>query len=98
MSDEKQVIGDIQFWNGCIVHYRNKGNKARSVKQRIEYAKCLCECRHWLKYAEKRILQGVLVILILLTIFSQGCQTFKGAMGDTAWILKTGADNIQIKE
>ena len=37
-------------------------------------------------------------LLVLASIFIVGCQTFKGAMGDTAWLIQTGADNINVQE
>lgn len=35
--------------------------------------------------------------LVLLSIVS-GCQTFKGATGDSAWILQKLSDNVQTQE
>lgn len=94
MKNQKQEVGDLQFWKECIVTYRNKGNAAKSLKKKIDYAKCLCECRHWLKYAESKILIAILFVIL----FCSSCQTMKGAMGDTAWLLKTGSDNIKVQE
>ncbi|MBN2591601.1 MAG: hypothetical protein JXA96_17175 [Sedimentisphaerales bacterium] len=37
---------------------------------------------------------NVLVLIVILN----GCQTVKGVMGDTAWLLQKGSDNIQVQE
>lgn len=51
-----------------------------------------------INWVDKRIGRIMGVLLVLLILFVGGCQTFKGALGDTAWMLKTGADNIQTQE
>lgn len=38
-----------------------------------------------------------ITVLVLLSIIS-GCQTFKGATGDSAWILQKLSDNVQTQE
>ena len=40
----------------------------------------------------------VVSILVLVSILTSGCQTFKGATGDSAWMLQKLSDNIQTKE
>jgi hypothetical protein len=49
-------------------------------------------------YNKTRIAVMILIVLVLLTIWLVGCCTVKGVMNDTAWVLRTGADNIQVKE
>jgi len=39
---------------------------------------------------------ALLAAILLCSMCS--CQTFKGAMGDGAWLLQKGADNIQTAE
>ena len=46
--------------------------------------------------SHRRLLSVVTVnVLVLVILFTSGCQTAKGVMGDTAWLLQSGADNIQ---
>lgn len=42
----------------------------------------------------------IINVAVLLTIifFSEGCQTAKGFMGDSAWLIQKGADNITVQE
>lgn len=40
------------------------------------------------------LMVAVIVILILLSILLSGCQTLKGATGDSAWMLQKLSDNI----
>lgn len=40
----------------------------------------------------------IVSLIAIASIFLTGCQTFKGAMGDTAWLIQTGADNIKVQE
>ena len=49
--------------------------------------------------ASRRVLAAVacINILVLATILLvSGCQTLKGAMGDSAWLIQKGADNIKV--
>lgn len=36
----------------------------------------------------------IIITLTILTLAAFGCETFKGACNDTAWMLKTVGDNI----
>ena len=57
--------------------------------------------KNFARYAEiaKRKLWRIEIgLLACLFLTIGGCQTFKGAMDDTAWLLKTGSNNIQIHE
>jgi len=94
MRKQKQTIGDIQFWNTCIVHYRNQ--RPKTLKGKIDLAINLNTARGWLKYAEGKLLRGTLVVLVLASIVltTVGCQTLKGGLGDAAWISQKLADNI----
>ena len=40
---------------------------------------------------------GISIAVVVMIVLS-GCQTLKGAMGDSAWLIQKGADNIQVKE
>lgn len=42
------------------------------------------------------VIAGIAAVILVVSLF--GCQTFKGAMGDSAWLLQKGADNIQTQE
>lgn len=44
----------------------------------------------------ERLTEGLIFVLLLLIL--SGCQTLKGAMGDSAWLIQKGADNIQTQE
>ena len=51
--------------------------------------------------AYKRVKYAVIAIsiaVVLAILFFSGCQTFKGAMGDTAWMFQKLSDNIQTQE
>ena len=39
---------------------------------------------------------GIAAVLLLFGLF--GCQTFKGATGDSAWMLQKLSDNIMVQE
>ena len=38
------------------------------------------------------------ILVLAVILFVAGCQTAKGFMGDSAWLIQKGADNIQVKE
>jgi len=40
----------------------------------------------------------VWILVMALGVLLLGCQTIKGAAGDTAWLLQKGADNIQTEK
>ena len=51
--------------------------------------------------AYKRVKYAVIAIsiaVVLAILFFSGCQTFKGATGDSAWMLQKLSDNIQTQE
>lgn len=86
---------NLVFWKGEHVTWRNVAQKAESgsSRQYAEYfrdmSKRMCD------KIESRILVATLVVI---SIFAQGCQTFKGATGDSAWMLQKLSDNIQTQE
>lgn len=95
----KREIGVIQFWNEAVVYYRNKRKQAAKsgrLQDVINYTGLLADSREQLKYVEGVILQGILALILVM--FIGGCQTFKGALGDSAWMLQKGADNISIEK
>ena len=49
-------------------------------------------------YGKARLGVMAAIALILLAVALSGCQTLKGAMGDSAWLIQKGADNIQVEE
>lgn len=54
---------------------------------------------YWKVRAKVEIVESVLLWTILtLMIFISGCQTFKGATGDSAWILQKLSDNVNTQE
>ena len=42
------------------------------------------------------VIAGIAAVILAVSLF--GCQTFKGAMGDSAWLLQKGADNITVEK
>ncbi len=69
---KKQVIGDLQFWRETIEDLKEQARHVRALKAKIRLAKCLNEARGYLKYAESKYL---VVIVLAILFFSQGCQT-----------------------
>lgn len=51
----------------------------------------LREAKFW-----ERLMEGLVFVLLLLII--AGCQTFKGATGDGAWMLQKLSDNVQTEK
>jgi len=49
-------------------------------------------------YGKARLTVMLAIALILLVIALSGCQTAKGFMGDSAWLIQKGADNITVQE
>ncbi len=76
---------DVQCWRVCIddVNYQIANiHRERTAKKGTMHTKVM-------------IMLVITAILALVSIFTCGCQTAKGVMGDTAWLLQSGADNIQ---
>lgn len=44
------------------------------------------------------VLVLIVNLIVIASIFLTGCQTAKGVMGDTAWLIQKGADNIQTEK
>ena len=70
-----------------------------TLRNRMEAEKNPRTKRIWrfrLKSAKfwERLTEGLIFVLLLLILSS--CQTFKGATGDTAWMLQKLSDNVQV--
>ena len=90
----------IEYWNEKKRHLMRVLRYARAVnsKKGIEtYSNAVnrCDVKIGVISAMQKMV-GVVILLACLII--AGCQTFKGAMGDSAWLLQKGADNIQTQE
>lgn len=73
--------------------------KAQNLRSLIEDVSVEMEAREIEACQRMKLaIVAINVIVLFMIIFTTGCQTFKGAMNDTAWILRTGAENIQVKE
>jgi hypothetical protein len=105
----KAVKGNsLAFWKGSAVYFRNKKDKAKTVEEFIDNMELLRTCREQVKRLERRILGTmhtrllimiVLVnILCLVMIVCSSCQTLKGGLGDSAWMLQKLSDNVKIEQ
>lgn len=86
---------DMIFWREAVVYYRNLRKALRIAgdqKKAEETRQVLKESRIWQRFVEK----AVLGVILLACLFATGCQTFKGATGDTAWMLQKLSDNVQV--
>ena len=63
--------------------------------ERIEQVKPKANKRAWQYALDVFIAIGIAVILAVALF---GCQTFKGATGDSAWMLQKLSDNINVRE
>ena len=86
MLNHSTSPGCKKFWADTVNHIDRKiGDLLR--KKRVQS-----------KMRRLFLMVVIVNVLVLGSILLQGCQTFKGAMNDTAWILQTTADNIQPQE
>ena len=88
----------IEYWNYQKRHLMRVLRYARAVhsKKGIEtYSKAVnkCDVKIGVISAMRRM---VGVVILLAFLFVAGCQTFKGATGDTAWMLQKLSDNVQV--
>jgi len=85
---------DLAFWKAEAVSWRNVSAKATNpvTKSYAEYflrmSRRICE----------QIESKILAVLLLACLLVGDCQTAKGMMGDGAWLLQTGSDNIQTQQ
>ena len=90
----------IEYWNKQKRHLMRVLRYARIIhsEKGIEiYSKAVNKCDVKIGFiATMQRMFGVVILLTCLII--AGCQTFKGATGDGAWILQKLSDNIQTQE
>lgn len=96
MGERKEVMKNLQrekdlvFWKSTYITWRNVAERAKDPRPIIRF-------RNTAKRVVQRIEARILVCLVLCLLIA-GCQTFKGATGDTAWMLQKLSDNVQTEK
>jgi len=89
MEKKTQTLAELK---GKEVALRDKIENGRATLRDVLD---LNKIRRAVHEIESVLLWSILALTIFIAV---GCQTFKGAMSDTAWLLQKGADNIQPKQ
>lgn len=84
LCDAAHSTGAKKFWERRLKWCEKKIVQTR--KREIE--------QDWRKALMKRLKFMVIIVNVAVILSIVGCQTLKGGMGDAAWLLQKGADNI----
>ena len=87
----KKVIGNRQLWIEIIEDLREQARHAKTLKAKVNLARALNDARGYLKYAEKKIL--ALVLLVIL--FVSGCEAVGGLGRDISWTAEAGQEMLR---
>lgn len=92
---KQRVIKDLATWKGIYVSWRNVCERAEPgfkywAQRYLNTAKRVVENIE----AKKGIKKVLILIALVLALLLGGCQTFKGATGDGAWMLQKLSDNV----
>ena len=87
-ENKTTTYGDLKCRKAELREEMEKGSYQRETVE--EYRSVL----RAIKWAEAFLLWTIVALMLIFA----GCQTFKGATGDTAWMLQKLSDNVQVEK
>jgi len=70
-------------------------NKIKNNKATLQDVLDLNRKRKLVEKMQRFFIKTSMWLLVSAVIFVSGCQTMRGALNDSAWLLQKGADNIR---
>jgi len=88
MEKKTTTYGELKCRKAELRNEMEKGDFSRKTVEEYHMILCL------IKQAEIWLLWTIVSLMLIIA----GCQTFKGATGDSAWMLQKLSDNVQTEK